>query len=185
MIEVSAKKYDLVYLKTGNPYRLSVVDKEKVSKSDFFNNIESRVGSLHQFLLRNTDLIKFETSDHYFSGDGYVEYGYNVFALFNLNIGQNDYNRNEILGCIDLLTAAGQDIWKINYEKSKKIFNDNYLKEVLEHKLKLGIFDWLFETLKQGLDFDIVDEPFTYDEKRKNIKISEENYTLLKPNIGY
>ena len=193
MTEIKAQKKRLIYLETGNPYCLCVGDNEKISKNDLHNNIESRVGSLHQFLLRNTNLINFDTSDHYISGDGYNEYGYNVFALFDLNINQNEDNSFEIIGCIDLLTAAGQDIWTINYEKSKQLYNNNYLKDGLDKKPKLGFYDWLFQMLKQKIDIDdIVDDALTmginnwasYEETRKNIKLSEDSYKLLKPNYG-
>ena len=82
MTETSTKKNSLVYIQTGNSYSVSCRNNENVNEQDLDNLVYSRVGSLHQFLLRNTDLIKFETEYHEHSGDGYEEYGYGVKALF-------------------------------------------------------------------------------------------------------
>ena len=67
------------------------------------------------------------------------------------------------------------------------------MKDGLDKKPKLGFYDWLFQMLKQRLDIDdIVDDALTmginnwasYEETRKNIKLSEDSYKLLKPNYG-
>jgi len=226
MTETSTKKTRLVYFKTGNPYSDFIINGQ-----DGQNTASLRVGSLHQFLLRNTNLKKFEISNYHYSEDrGWHNIGYEVAALFYIETKQNELENYEVLGGIDLLTLAGKRLSSIHMQNTIKLYEDTYLKVILgdqlfEHYLvkedfiffdenwnlkdyknrypfkfdtsndvglkdKLGFYEWLFQMLKQAESLSVIydDTIFPalplYYEKTKNIKYSENNYMIRKPNIG-
>ena len=226
MTETSTKKTRLVSLETGNPYSYdSIIDGQ-----DGLNTVSSRVGSLHQFLLRNTILKKFEIYDYHYPEDEVDRCGYQVAALFGMETKQNELENYEVLGGIDLLTFAGTRLNSIDIQNTIKLYEDTYLKVILGDELfeyylvnkdfirfdenwnlkeyknrhpfkfdtsdkvglkdKLGFYEWLFQMLKQGESINVINDGTVfpalplYYEKTKNIKYSENNYMIRKPNVG-
>ena len=129
MTETSTKKTRLVSLKTGNPYSYNSI----IDGQDGLNTISSRVGSLHQFLLRNTSLKKFEIYDYHYEDED--ECGYKVAALFFMETKQNELENYEVLGGIDLLTLAGTTLNSIDIQNTIKLYEDTYLKVILGDEL--------------------------------------------------
>ena len=179
MAEASTRKISLVYIQTGTPYSVSCRDNEKVNEQVVDNQIYSRVGSLHHFLLRNTNLIKFEIEDYHHSGDGYEEYGLDVKALFYIDCDENGLENYEIIGAVNLLTSAGEEIWAIDIEGSIKLYEDTYLKTILGNQL--------FEQYLIKKDLTYFSENWNLKDY-KNTKTLEFDFTIqmgIKDKLGF